>query len=155
HSRLDKMMYSLSTDPNNPDPKKVFACESQFPVVSPDEKSIAFIDQKTGALKIVDLAEGSEAASWPGLGRSRPSFISWSADGKRLAIGCYWQGGLWIYDVDAKQATQVFDGSFAWCAWSVPDMSRMVIERGFGSWHHEIWIADVVQDGIPIVAHRK
>jgi len=155
HSRLDKMVYSLSTDPNNPDPKKVFACESQFPVVSPDEKSIAFIDQKTGALKIVDLAEGSEAASWPGLGRSRPSFISWSADGKRLAIGCYWQGGLWVYDADAKEATQVFDGSFAWCAWSAPDMSRMVIERAFGSWHHEIWIADVVQDGIPIVAHKK
>jgi len=124
-------------------------------VVSPDEKSIAFIDQKTGALKIVDLAEGSEAASWPGLGRSRPSFISWSADGKRLAIGCYWQGGLWVYDADAKEATQVFDGSFAWCAWSAPDMSRMVIERAFGSWHHEIWIADVVQDGIPIVAHKK
>lgn len=155
HSRLDKMVYSLSTDPNNPDPKKVFACESQFPVVSPDEKSIAFIDQKTAALKIVDLANGLEAASWPGPGRSGPTFISWSADGKRLAIGCYWQGGLWIYDVDARQATQVFDGSFAWCAWSVPDMSRMVIERGFGSWHHEIWIADAAEDGVPMVTRKN
>ena len=155
HSRLDKMVYSMSTDPNNLNPKEVFACETQFPVVSPDERFIAFIEKKTGALKIVDLTDGSEAASWSGLGRNALSFISWSADGKRLAIGCYWQGGLWIYDMDTKEATRIVDGSFAWCAWSAPDMSRMVIERGFGSWHHEIWIADVVKEGVPMKGSQK
>lgn len=150
HSRLDKMVYSMSTDPNNPNPRKVFACETQFPVVSPDERLVAFIEKKTGALKVVDLTDGSEVASWSGLGENALSFISWSADGKRLAIGCYWQGGLWVYDMDAKQVTRVVEGSFAWCAWSAPDMGRMVIERGFGSWHHEIWIADVVEDGVPM-----
>lgn len=155
HSRLDKMVYSMSTDPNNLNPKEVFACETQFPVVSPDERFIAFIEKKTGALKIVDLTDGSEAASWSGLGRNALSFISWSADGKRLAIGCYWQGGFWIYDTGTEQATKVVDGSFAWCAWSVPDMGRMVIERVFGSWHHEIWIADVVEDGVPMVTRKN
>lgn len=155
HSRLDKVVYSMSTDPNNLNPKEVFACETQFPVVSPDERFIAFVEKKTGALKIVDLTDGSEAASWSGLGRNALSFISWSADGKRLAIGCYWQGGLWIYDLDTKEATRIVDGSFAWCAWSVPDMSRMVIERGFGSWHHEIWIADVVKEGVPMKGSQK
>jgi serine/threonine protein kinase/Tol biopolymer transport system component len=155
HSRLDKMVYSLSTDPNNANPKKVFACETQFPVVSPDEKLIAFIEKKTGALKVVSLTDGSEAASWSGLGGDGLSFLSWSADGKRLAIGRYWQGGLWVYDMDTKQATRIIDGSFAWCAWSVPEMSRMVIERVFGSWHHEIWIADVVEDGVPMVARKN
>ncbi|NLT78638.1 MAG: hypothetical protein GXX98_19125 [Planctomycetes bacterium] len=145
----------MSTDPNNLNPKEVFACETQFPVVSPDERFIAFIEKKTGALKIVDLTDGSEAASWSGLGRNALSFISWSADGKRLAIGCYWQGGLWIYDMDTKEATRIVDGSFAWCAWSAPDMSRMVIERGFGSWHHEIWIADVVKEGVPMKGSQK
>lgn len=154
HSRLDNMVYSMSTDPNNASPKKVFACETRYPAVSPDEKSIAFVDTKTGTLKIVDLADGSETRSWPGLNRNALSFISWSADGKRLAIGCYWQGGLWIYDMDTRQATKIVDGSFAWCGWSAPDMSRMVIERVFGPWHHEIWIADGVQDAIPMVTRR-
>jgi len=155
HSRLDKMVYSMSTDPNNANLKKVFACETQFPVVSPDEKLIAFIEKKTGTFKIVDLTDGSEAASWSGVGGDALSFLCWSADAKRLAIGRYWQGGLWIYDTDAKQATRIFDGSFAWCGWSAPDMSRMVIERTFGSWHHEIWVADVVKDGVPMVTRKN
>jgi len=82
-------------------------------------------------------------------------FICWSADGKRLAIGCFWQGGLWIYDIDTKIATRVIDGSFSWCSWSAPDMGRMVIERVYGPWHHEIWIADVVKDGVPAVIQKN
>ncbi|MCU0917407.1 MAG: protein kinase [Planctomycetes bacterium] len=155
HSRLDNVVYSMSADPNHANPKEVFACETQFPVVSPDEKFIAFIEKKTGAFKIVDLADGAVAASWSGVGGDALSFICWSADAKRLAIGRYWQGGLWIYDTDTKQATKVLDGSFAWCAWSAPDMSRMVIERVFGSWHHEIWIADVAKDGVPMVSREN
>ncbi len=155
HSRLDNMVYSMSIDPDHANPKEVFTCETQFPVVSPDEKFVAFVEKKTGTFKIVNLADGSEAASWSGLGGNGPLFICWSADGKRLAIGCYWQGGLWIYDMDTKQATRVVDGSFAWCAWSAPDMSRMVIERAFGSWHHEIWVADVVKDGVPMVTRES
>jgi serine/threonine protein kinase/tetratricopeptide (TPR) repeat protein len=155
HSRLDKMVYSMSTDPNNPNPKEVFACETQFPVVSPDERFIAFIEKKSGTFKIVDLTDGSEAASWSGLGGNNLSFISWSADGKRLAIGCYWQGGLWVYDRDTNRATRILEGSFAWSGWSAPDMSRMVVERAFGAWHHEIWIADVAKDGVPVVARKK
>ncbi|MEN6427401.1 MAG: protein kinase [Phycisphaerales bacterium] len=155
HSRLENMVYSMATDPNNANPKKVFACETQFPVVSPDEKFIAFIEKKTGDLKIVNLTDGSQAASWSGSGGDELSFICWSADAKRLAIGRYWRGGLWIYDIDTKQATRVVDGSFAWCAWSVPDVGRMVIERVFGSWHHEIWIADVLEDGVPMVTREN
>ncbi len=155
HSRLENMVYSMSIDPDNANPQEVFACETQFPVVSPDEKLIAFVDKKTGTFKIVDLTDGSEAASWSGPGGSTLSFISWSADGKRLAIGGYWQGGLCIYDMDTKEATRIVDGSFAWCGWSAPDMSRMVIERVFGSWHHEIWIADVVKDGVPMTARQN
>jgi serine/threonine protein kinase/tetratricopeptide (TPR) repeat protein len=154
HSRLDKMVYSMSTDPNHANPKKVFACETQFPVVSPDGKYIAFTEKKTGTFKIVDLTDGSEAASWSELGANGISVISWSADERRLATGSYWQGGLWVYDMDAKQATRIVDGSFAWCAWSSPDMSRMVIEHVFGSLHHEIWIADVVKDGVPVVTRE-
>jgi hypothetical protein len=149
HSRLDNMVYSISADPNNTNQKEVFSCEAQFPVVSPDEKFIAFIEKKSGTLKIVDLTDKSVIASWSRPNGKVPTFICWSADGKRLAIGCYWQGGLWIYDVDTNRATRIVDGSFAWCSWSTPDISYMAIERVYGSWHHEIWIAEHVKNWFP------
>jgi serine/threonine protein kinase/tetratricopeptide (TPR) repeat protein len=157
HSRVDDMVYSVSADPNNTNSKKVFACSVRFPVVSPDGKFVAFIEKKNGILKIVDLTDKSVAASWSGPNGKlkEETFMCWSPDGKRLAIGCYWQEGLWIYDIDTKTATQIIDGSFAWCSWSAPDMRNMVIEHVYGPWHHEIWIADVVEDGVPLVIRKN
>ena len=155
HSRLDNMVYSISADPNSTNSKTVLACSARFPVVSPDEKFIAFVEDKTGILKIVDLSDKSVEASWSEPDEKAPTFICWSVDGKRLAIGDYWQGGLWIYDMDSKTATKIIDGSFAWCSWSSPDMRNMVIEHVYGPWHHEIWIADVVKDGVPMVIRKE
>jgi serine/threonine protein kinase len=155
HSRLDKMVYSISSDPNSPKTKEVFACDALFPVVSPDGKFVAFTENKTGALKVVDLTDKSVTASWSVPNKKGPTFICWSVDGKRLAIGDYWQGGLWIFDMNTKTATKIIDGSFAWCSWSAPDMSNMVIEHVYGAWHHEIWIADVVKDGVPMVIRKE
>jgi serine/threonine protein kinase/tetratricopeptide (TPR) repeat protein len=155
YSSLDKMVYSTGTDPNSANLKKVFPCETLFPVVSPDERFIAFIEKETGALKIVDLTDGSVTSSWSGPGRNGISVICWSADGKLLAVGSYWSGGLCVYNRDTKQATQIAEGSFAWCGWSAPDMNRMVIERVFGSWHHEIWVTDAAKDGISMVTRKN
>jgi serine/threonine protein kinase len=156
-SRLNNMVYSLSVDSNDSNPKEVFACDSTFPVVSPDEKFIAFIDKKSGTLKIVDLNSKSVAASWSGLkGKiNEMSFICWSHDGKQLAIGSYLDEGLWVYNMDTKTAAKLFDGFYAWCGWSAPDMSHMFIEHLFGSWHHEIWIADIGKDSVPAVIPTK
>ncbi len=136
---------------NNAKPEEVFACKARFPVVSPDETLIAFFEEKTSTFKIVDLSDKSVAASWSGPNRKGQPFICWSADGRRLAMGYYSRGGLWIYDVDTERATRIFDGSFAWCSWSVPDMSHMAIERVYGPWHQEIWIAEAVEEGVPMV----
>jgi tRNA A-37 threonylcarbamoyl transferase component Bud32/tetratricopeptide (TPR) repeat protein len=155
HSRLDNVVYSISADPNNTNSKEVFACNARFPVVSPDEKFVAFEEEKSGTLKIVDLADKLVVASWTAPKEKGQSFICWSSDGKRLAIGRYWDGGLWIYDVDTETATKIVEGSFAWCDWSAPGTSRMAIERVYGPWHHEIWIADVVKDGIPDVNPKR
>ena len=155
HSRLDNMVYSISADPNNTDPKEIFACDARFPVVSPDEKYVAFMDEGTGTLKIVDLADKSVEEAWPGPNEKGQLFICWSADGNRLAVGCFWDGGLWIYNMLTRQMTKVIDGSFSWCNWLAPDMSRMLIERVYGPWHHEIWIADVVEDGIPAIIQEN
>jgi serine/threonine protein kinase/tetratricopeptide (TPR) repeat protein len=156
-SRLDNRVYSISVEPNNTNSKEIFACESRFPVVSPDERFVVFTEKKSSTLKIVDLTDQSVAASWSGLNEkiTEQSFICWSPDGKRLAIGCYWKEGLWIYDMDTEKATKIIDGSFAWCSWSAPDMNHMVIEHVYGPWHHEIWIADVVKDGIPMVIRKN
>jgi WD40 repeat protein len=155
HSRLDNVVYSISADPNNTNSKEVFACNARFPVVSPDEKFVAFEEEKSGTLKIVDLADKLVVASWTAPKEKGQSFICWSSDGKRLAIGRYWDGGLWIYDVDTQTATKIVEGSFAWCDWSAPGTSRMAIERVYGPWHHEIWIADVGKDGIPDVNPKR
>jgi serine/threonine protein kinase/Tol biopolymer transport system component len=155
HSRLDNRVYAMSIDPNHAIPQEVFACETQFPVVSPDGNLIAFVENKTGILKVLDLTDAAEVASWSGPAKMGPTFISWSANGERLAIGCYWQGGLWVYDMQTKEAARIVDGSFAWCGWSAPDRSHMAIERVYGSWHHEIWVADVAKDGIPMVAGKS
>jgi serine/threonine protein kinase len=149
HSRLDNMVYSISMDTENAKPEAVFACKARYPVVSPDEKFIAFVEERTGTLTIVDLADKSVAATWLGPKLRGATFICWSADGKRLAIGSYLQGGLRIYDTDTQEATKIVDGSFAWCGWSTPDMNHMAIERVYGTSHHEIWVSDALEDGVP------
>jgi serine/threonine protein kinase len=156
-SRLNNMVYSLSVDSNDTNPKEIFSCDSTFPVVSPDENFIAFTDKKSGTLQVVDLKSKSVIASWSGPeGKiNELSFINWSPDGKQLAIGSYLDEGLWIYNMDTKTAAKLFDGFYAWCGWSATDKSKMFIERVYGSWHHEIWIADVGKDGIPIVMPKK
>jgi len=157
HSRLNKMVYSILVDPNNTNPKEVFACDSMFPVVSPDEKFIAFTDKKSGTLQVADLINKSVVASWPGpKGKiNELSFICWSPDGKQLAIGSYLGEGLWIYDIDTKTAAKIVDGFYAWCGWLASDKNQMFIERVYGSWHHEIWIADVRKDRVPGVIPEK
>ena len=93
--------------------------------------------------QIVDLADQSVVAHWSGpKEEGQHLYLTWSPDGRQLSVGCYWSGGLWIYDVTNKKASKIVDGSFSRCSWSSPDMRRMAIEKVYGQWHHEIWIAD-------------
>jgi hypothetical protein len=48
-----------------------------------------------------------------------------------------------MYDVDKKEAFQVFDGAFSRCSWSPVDSSRVAVEKVYGQWHHEIWLTDL------------
>ena len=142
HCRLDNKVYSVRPDPNNAESQEIFTCRDPFPVVSPDEKYIAFMPDAV-TFQIVDLADQSVIARWSGpMEDGQQLFLNWSADGQQLSVGCFWSGGLWIYDVNNKEASRIVDGSFSRCCWSAPDMSRMAIEKVYGQWHHEIWIAD-------------
>ena len=138
HSRMDKMIYALSIDRDNAQPEKVFACKSHFPVVSPNGKFVAFFNEKT--VVIVDLVNEAVIASWEKHHRGpQMKLMSWSKDSQQLAIGCFWQSGLWIYDIPTQHATQLVEGSFAWSDWSASNTGQMAMER-VNDWHHEIWI---------------
>jgi Tol biopolymer transport system component len=141
HSRIDMKTYSISIDPANSDQREMLTCMYQFPVLSPDGRYAAFM-QDDLSVGIKDLSTQS-VSTWAGSQDKQHVFLSWSADGRQLAVGCYWGAGLWIYDVEKKEASKVMDGYFGWCSWSRQDGTRMAVERPYAQWHHEIWVIDL------------
>ena len=112
-----------------------------FPVVSPDERHVASMNTDAQAPDCGPVQPSGGA----GLGRAggaQQLFVNWSPDGTKLSVGCYAGGGLWIYDVEKKEASKVLDGSFSWCVWSDRQRSRMALEKTYWQWHHEIWITN-------------
>jgi Tol biopolymer transport system component len=145
HSRVDSKLCCVSIDPNNLQPREIMACMDMFPVVSPDERLVAYMgDENT--LRIVELATQSVVARWTCPVQGQQLFTHWSADGRKLSIGGYNGGGLWRYDLERQQATKVMDGAFSWSSWSDPSCRRLAIEKVYGQWHHEIWIIDPAAD---------
>jgi len=141
HHRAGGKLCCISTDPNSPQQREIRESMDYFPVVSPDEKYVTNMHEGA-TLRILDLATGEIAASWACPQPPQQLFIHWSADSRFLSMGCYWGGGLWIYDMDKKEASKVADGSFACCSWSGPDRRRIAVERVFAQWHKEIWVTD-------------
>ncbi len=141
HSRIDMKMYSVAIDPANSDLQEILSCKYAFPVVSPDEQHVAFM-QDDMTIGIKDLPTGS-VTIWAGPPVKQHMFLSWSADGRQLTVGGYWGAGLWIYDIDKKEASKVMDGFFGWCSWPQQNGTRMAVERPYAQWHHEIWIIDL------------
>jgi serine/threonine protein kinase/tetratricopeptide (TPR) repeat protein len=148
HARTEGKVYSVTINPNHQQQREIFTCMDMFPVVSPDEKYIAVMTDDCD-LQITDLATGSVVARWPSPRPAEQLFAHWSADGRYLSVGCYWGSGLWIYDVQKKEASKLVDGSFAWCSWPNADRRRMAIERDYAQWHHEIWVTNEPADTAP------
>jgi hypothetical protein len=119
------------------EPETIVPCPSNFPVVSPDEKHVAYM--WGGELRIVELSTNSVVASWtappiPWVGAS----LNWSPNGRELGI----QGhdGLWIYNLDTKTVADVLSGHIGWCSWSRPDISLFAFQRQYGGLHRGIWV---------------
>jgi tetratricopeptide (TPR) repeat protein len=147
HSREQRKLYSISLDTTGSDPCEVFPCDYQFPVVSPDERYVAFMDHKDMAVKLADLSTQSVAVIWPGPEPKQHMFLGWSPDGGQLGIGCYWGAGLWRYDRAKKEVSQVVDGAFGWCTWLQAENGRMAVDKTYGQWHHEIWVTGGKAEG--------
>ena len=143
HSRVNLMLYSISIE-DNAKPTPIVLCPSLFPTVSPDEKYIAC--RGIGS-QIVEISTNSVVASWTVPLATGAGFLSWSPDGQELSLGDFGISGLWIYDIETKEALKVLSGSFGWCSWSAPDMDQIAIGRVYGDPHHEIWVADTASLG--------
>jgi hypothetical protein len=133
------MLYSISIE-DNAKPTPIVRCPNRFPVVSPDEKYVAY--RIESGFRIVEIATKTVVVSYtlPVTGRT---FLSWSSDGQELSVGIYeHDSGLWIYDMKAGKASKVIRGSFEVCSWSQPETGKMALGRTY--WDlNEIWVADL------------
>jgi len=153
HSRADHKMYCIGIDPKATGQQEVMESMDMFPFVSPDGRYAALMTPEA-TLQIVDLSDRSVVPGWSGPPDRQQLFPSWSPDGTKLSVGAYNGGGLWIYDVQKKEASKVLEGAYAWCTWSDPKGTRLAIEKVYAQWHHEIWIIDQPLSPKPAVSQR-
>jgi serine/threonine protein kinase/tetratricopeptide (TPR) repeat protein len=141
HCRMDNMLYSISIKDNKAEPTPILACSSSLPSVSPNENYVAYVQD--GALRITDLATKSTISEWA---LCMPMWGgNWSPDEREFAFGGTSQyvearAGLWIYDVDNKEARQVLTGQIISASWS-SDKKKMLLS--LGPPYFEIWVADL------------
>jgi serine/threonine protein kinase/Flp pilus assembly protein TadD len=123
-------LYSISPLDTDARPVEILTECGVSPVISPDERYVA--DHTYRELRIVDIVSREVIATWiappsplMGLG------VSWSPDSRELSIGGSNASeiGLWIYDVQTGQASQVLDRSWLTSRWA-PDSSSMALTLG-------------------------
>jgi len=138
HSVADRALYSIRVDDPAAKPERIISCPGLYPWVSPDEKYVAYA--VGSELRIVELSSGSVVTRWTAPGPQRGMIVRWSPDGKELSLGGFGDSdlGLWIFDVERKNAWQISGAPAITCIWS-PDGSRTIIEikRPF----EEVWLA--------------
>ncbi|MFC1633344.1 protein kinase [Planctomycetota bacterium] len=147
-SKQNNTLYSVSPADRDARPVEVLSPCGPSPVISPDERYVA--DHTFRELRIIDLASQEVVATWI----APPSplgglNVSWSPDSRELSI-CGWNTseiGLWIYDVETGEASQVLDRRWMTSRWAL-DSSKMALTLGVVI---EIWQVDLEPD-VPTVA---
>jgi tetratricopeptide (TPR) repeat protein len=138
HSYADWALYSVSIDDPAVKPERIIDCPSDFPWVSPDEKYVAYAIGRE--LRILEISSGQVVTKWIAPGPETGMLLRWSPDGKEIFIGGFHESdfGLWCFDVQRKDAWQIFDAPAIMGTLS-PDRSQMtvVLRIPFG----EIWLA--------------
>jgi serine/threonine protein kinase len=138
HSYADSALYSVSIDDPAAKPERIIDCPGDFPWVSPDEKYIAY--GVVNELQIMEIPSGQVVTKWVAPGPEEGLFVKWSPDGKEIFLVGFGDSdlGLWSFDVQRKDAWQIFDSPAISCSLS-PDRSRMAVDlrMPFG----ETWLA--------------
>ena len=139
-SRMDNTLYMISIEDTQAQPTPVCGFVSEYSSISPDNHYVA--DVIEGSLRIRELASQLCIAEW-----AIPLQIwggHWSPDGRQFSLGSVNRVedriGLWIYDLDRKEATKVLSGQITGASWS-PDRTKMFFS--LGPPYFEIWMTDL------------
>ncbi len=141
HSRLDSALYSISIMPEDATPRRIMACPSAFPSVSPDEQQVAYLEGTS--LEVRDLASQALLTYW------RVPFDTWggpawSPTGKEVCLGAGSsvgdRTGLWIYPLDSNEPAKVLTSQIMAASWA-PDGAKLVF--ALRPPYFELWSADL------------
>jgi serine/threonine protein kinase/Tol biopolymer transport system component len=141
HSRQEKTLCSISIARSNVEPKRIMACSSAFPSVSPDEQQVAYLENKS--LKVKNLASQGVAAKWP-VSFDPWGGPAWSPTGKEVCLGAGSsvgdRTGLWIYPLDSNEPTKVLTSQIMAASWAT-DGTKLVF--ALRPPYFEMWTADL------------
>ncbi|MGB2863262.1 MAG: protein kinase, partial [Sedimentisphaerales bacterium] len=137
--RSDGMFYRISIEDIEAQLQPILAFSGKS-LMSPDKKKMAYV--KNGWLKIVDAVSQSLIAQWTGPLRIWGG--NWSPKGNQFSLAGFRnpeeKTGLWIYDLDKKQALKVLSGHIINASWA-PDETALAF--CLGPPFYEIWSADL------------
>jgi serine/threonine protein kinase/Tol biopolymer transport system component len=140
-SRADNALCSISIAGRAAKPKRIMACSSSCPSVSPDNQRLAYLEG--GVLKVKDLASQAAATEQP-VPFATWGPVGWSPTGCELCLAGRNDSddrtGLWICGFDGSGPVRVLDGQIADGAWT-SDGTKLVF--CLGAPYLEIWAADL------------
>ncbi len=140
-SRLDEALCSISIAGADAEPKRLMACASLFPSVSPDNQRVAYVENSS--LKVKDLVSQAVVAQW------RVPFTTWggptwSPMGQEVCLGAGSRvgdrTGLWIYPLDSNEPVKVLTSQIM-VASRTPDGTKLVF--ALRPPYFELWTADL------------
>lgn len=137
-AHADKMLCSISIEDHNAQPRQLISCPGRYPGVSPDEKYVAYAEGNE--LRIMEMSTGNVVTKWTAPCPETGMLVKWLPDGKEIFIGCFLDSdlGLWCFDVQRKEAWQIFDAPVMRGSLSL-DRSRIAIDLRFP--FGGIWLA--------------
>ncbi|UCG59055.1 MAG: PD40 domain-containing protein, partial [Phycisphaerales bacterium] len=140
-SRVDSALCLISIENPNTKPKRIMACSSLFPSVSPDNLRVAYLEN--AFLKIQDVTSQRSVAEWPVPFRAWGG-PAWSPAGDELCMGGSGslenRTGLWIYNLDRSEPAKTLSDQITVGSWA-PDGMKLVFY--LGPPYFEIWAADL------------
>ena len=140
-SRLDSALCSIPIAGRDVESKRIMACASLFPSVSPDNQRVAYLED--ASLKVKDLASQAVVARWhvPFNTWGRPA---WSPTGQELCLGAGSSAGdrtgLWIYPLDSNEPAKVLTSQIMAASWA-PEGTKLVF--ALRPPYFELWTADL------------